>query len=152
MQRHGKSLGFTLTCTFRPASEQPNSAMSPERRVGGLGLCLLQGTSGSTWDLGCHTLRQKHTDTHTGHRDTQGHTVMGHTDTQGHTDTLRDRQTNTRRHIDTHTGTYRHRDTQTLRDTQTYTRGHPTHTSVTQTHTGPSSDSPVLSTAMLWSP
>ena len=138
MQRHGKSLGFTLTCTFRPASEQPNSAMLPERRVGGLGLCLLQGTSGSTWDLGCHTLWQKHTDTHTGHRDTQGHTVIGHTDT------LRDRQTNTRGH--THTGTYRHRDTQTC------THGHPTHTSVTQTHTGPSSDSPVLSTAMLWSP
>ena len=153
MQRHGKSLGFTLTCTSRPAPEQPDSATLPERRVGGLGLCLLQETSGSTWDLGCHTLRQKHIDTHTGYRDTHRDTQSWHTqthsgtprhrdtqiNTQGHTDTLRDTQTCTQGHSDTRTPRHIHRDTPHIH-------------AVTQTHTGPSSDSPVLSTAMLWSP
>lgn len=153
MQRHGKSLGFTLTCTSRPASEQPNSATLPERRGGGLGLCLLQGTSGSTWDL-----RQKHTDIHIGHRH------MGtHRHIQGNPDIGTSRRTETPRHRDTqintqghtHSGISRHahRDTQTQGHPDIYTGTPPPHThAVTQTHTGPSSDSPVLSTAMLWSP
>ena len=80
-----------------------------------------------------HTQAKTHRHTHRIQRHTQGHTVMVHTDT------LRDTQTCTQGHSDTRTPRHIHRDT-------------PHTPAVTQTHTGPSSDTPVLSTAMLWSP
>ena len=77
------SLSHVRTCTH--TEKRFLWSLCPDRdkrRVGGPGLCLLQGTSGSTWDLGCHTLRQKHTDTHTRHRHTHGDTHSW--DTQTH--------------------------------------------------------------------